>query len=98
MPADFPGRVLLPFTVINGSFDKAHMYTFSMKIVQGSTQYEADTDFELPQFDSEIMPGITVSGVAKFPLFDVSQPFQVVIDGSTDNFRLDTTDHVFTVG
>jgi hypothetical protein len=94
----YPDRVLVRLTVVNASDSRASVFTYSMKIVQAGGQYAVEPDFELPALDADIVAGATVTGIARFPLFDVSQPFQVVIEGRTEDYGLEFTEYTFDVG
>jgi len=94
----FADRTLVHLTAVNGSGLRASVYEYSMKVVQGAEQFDVVSDFELPRWQSEVLPGVITNGIVRFPAFDVSQPFQLVIEGRTEDYRQSFTDFVFQVG
>jgi hypothetical protein len=85
-------------TVENGSGDEATFYSFNAKAVQGSTQYEPEswgTDY--PEVQSDILPGISTSGVIVFEAMDPSTPTKIYLEGRAGSYSLDFDPYVFTI-
>lgn len=96
--ADEETRVYL--TVKNGSQSKASLYSFNSKAIQGSTQYEEQTNFDVdyPEVSSEILPGIESSGVVVFkPLDTKSKSAKFIFEARTDNYSLDFEPYAFEI-
>lgn len=85
-------------TVENGSGDEASFYSFNAKAVQGSTQYEPDSwGSDYPEVQSDILPGISTSGVIVFEAMDPSAPTKIYLEGRAGSYSLDFEPYVFTI-
>lgn len=84
-------------TVKNGTKDKASFYSFNAKAVQGSTQSDAESFTDYPEVQSELLPGISSSGVIAFGPLEESQPVKFYFEGQSDNWDLDFKPYQFTI-
>jgi hypothetical protein len=85
-------------TVENGSGDEASFYSFNAKAVQGSTQYEPDSwGSDYPEVQSDILPGVSTSGVIVFEAMDPSAPTKIYLEGRAGSYSLDFEPYVFTI-
>ena len=90
----------LYLTVTNNTQDNISFYSHNVKLVSNGTQVEEETDYEanLPSVQSDILPGVSSSGVITFPAMDSSiTELQVHADGYSDNYELDIKPFVFSV-
>lgn len=85
-------------TVANSSGASASFYSYSAKAVRGSTQYEQESAFGsgYPTVPSEILAGVSASGIVVFPAMDPNGPLTVVLTARNDNYRLDFDDYTIT--
>lgn len=90
----------LYLTVTNNTQDKISFYSHNVKLVSNGTQLEEETDYEanLPSIQSDILPGISTSGIITFPAMDSSiTEIQVHAEGYSDNYDIDIKPFVFTI-
>ena len=86
-------------TVKNGSEDKFHFYSFDCKIVQEGKQFEEENNYyaDYEEIPSELLPGVTATGVIAFPAVDSAKEFQFLTEGRSDNYRLDFEPYTFAI-
>ena len=86
-------------TVTNSSNNEFHIYDFNARIVQNGTQYEPTYNFEADyeELQSDILSGVTSSGVSVFDKIDESSGFDLIIEGYSDNYSIDFEDYQFTI-
>ncbi|WP_342566710.1 hypothetical protein MKY09_11620 [Psychrobacillus sp. FSL K6-4046] len=87
-------------TVTNNTNDNISFYTHSIKLVSNGTQYEEETDYEadFPDLQSDILPGISTSGVVTFPALDsATTEIQVHAEGYSQNYEIDIEPFIFKV-
>lgn len=87
-------------TVTNNSNDKISFYSHNVKLINGGTQLEEETDYEAdyPEVQSDILPGVTTSGIITFPAIDVgTSALKIHAEGYSDNYELDFVPFVFDV-
>lgn len=90
----------LYLTVTNNSQDNISFFSHSVKLVSNGTQYEEETDYDanLPSIQTDILPGVSSSGVITFPAMDSSTAeLQVHAEGYSDNYEIDIKPFVFKV-
>lgn len=87
------------FTVKNESENKFMFYSFDCKIVQDGKQYEDETNFDAnyEEIPSELLSGVTASGVVTFPPIDSAKNFQVLTEGHSSNYREDFAPYTFDI-
>lgn len=87
-------------TVTNNSNDNISFFAHSLKLVSNGKQYEGEYDYEanLPELQSDVLPGISTSGVITFPSMDpATTELQVHAEGYSDNYDLDIKPFVFNI-
>lgn len=87
-------------TINNNTGRGASFYTFDMKIQQGSRQIDYSDDSysymdEEPQ--SDLRPGVQTEGVLVFGPVDPSQPFEMVLPWSSNNFNVNARPVIFQI-
>lgn len=82
-------------TVTNGSSATGHFYDFNSKVVQGTTQYSTKAAGDYPVVQSDILPGVTSSGVLVFPSMDPSRATRLVVEAGSDNYNLTFQPYTF---
>lgn len=90
----------LYLTVTNNTQNNISFFSHSVKLVSNGTQYEEETDYDanLPSVQSDILPGISSSGVITFPAIDSSTTeLQVHAEGYSDNYEIDIKPFVLKV-
>lgn len=90
----------LYLTVTNNTQDNISFFSHNVKLVSNGTQYEEETDYDanLPSVQSDILPGVSSSGVITFPALDASTTeLQVHADGYSDNYEIDIKPFIFKV-
>ena len=90
----------LYLTVTNNTNDNISFFTHSLKLVSNGTQYEEEYDYEaeLPELQSDVLPGISTSGVITFPSMDpATTELQVHAEGYSDNYDLDIKPFTFNI-
>lgn len=79
-------------TVNNDTDDAFTYYDFNSKLITGNEQLDAEDNYEsdLPEIQSEILPGIETEGVFTYPAIDEDEE-KVTFhsEGSSDNYELD---------
>ncbi|QFF98815.1 DUF4352 domain-containing protein [Psychrobacillus glaciei] len=87
-------------SVTNNTKDKISFYTHNMKIVSGGSQFEGIYEYDTgyPEVQSDLLPGITTTGVVTFPAMDpATAELQIYAEGYSDNYDIDIEPFVFTV-
>ena len=86
-------------TAKNNSNSEMSVYTFNMKIVQGNSQFEEESNYEAdyPELQSDILPGVESSGIVSFQAIDKDLDFKIVMEARNDNYRLDFKDYIFEI-
>jgi hypothetical protein len=91
-------RVLAHISVTNASGERARIYEHTVKVVQGASQLDYVMDWELPRWQSELLPGVATTAMVRFDVFDVSQPFELVLEAWSENYRLQFDDYRYSIG
>ncbi|WP_411345801.1 hypothetical protein ACE3MZ_07350 [Paenibacillus sp. WLX1005] len=76
-------------SIENSTQDTASFYAFNTKLVQGSKQYEQETNYaaKYPELQSEILPGVKTEGIISFKTIDLnSGNLRLIAEGSTDDY------------
>lgn len=87
-------------TVTNNTNDNISFFSHSIKLVSNGTQYEEESDYEadFPDLQSDILPGISTSGVVTFPALDpATTEIQVHAEGYSQNYEIDIEPFIFKV-
>jgi hypothetical protein len=84
-------------TITNNSEDTITFYSFNTKLISGGKQFEETDDFNYPDIQSEILPGVTTEGIIAFPVIPESGDLKVFMEGSSDNYELDFTPFEFDI-
>lgn len=91
--AETETRVYL--TIANTTDYQFNPFVYRSKVVQNGQQLELNTDSmtlfyspELEELPGEMLPQITASGVMVFPVMDPAVPFQLYLEGMSDNWDL----------
>lgn len=87
-------------TVTNNTNDNISFYSHSIKLVSNGKQFDETYEYEadLPELQSDLLPGITTSGVVTFQTIDPeTTELQVHADGYSSNYEIDIEPFVFTV-
>lgn len=84
----------------NNTEENFSIYSYSIKAVQDGKQYEQESNYDADydELQSDLLPGVESNGVVTFAAMDSSKPFQVYINGSSDNWDLDFKDYIFDIG
>ncbi len=86
-------------TATNNSDQEMTLYSFNAKLLQGAKQieevYNYNADYE--EVQSEILPGMSSSGIILFDRIDPDTAFQVYIEARNDNYRLDFEPYTFDI-
>lgn len=88
------------FEITNNSQDNASFYSFNTKLIQGSTQFEEESNYEADykQIQSELLPGVKSDGVIAFKAIDPANgDVKIVAEGSTDDYFKDFSPYQFDV-
>lgn len=95
--AEAETRVYL--SINNNTEDKISFYDFNSKLVQGSKQYDVSDNFiaDYEQMQSEILAGVVAEGMVVFPAVSQTENFNVVLEGSSDNWELQIDPFTFEV-
>lgn len=81
-------------TVTNASENSIYFYPEEVKIIQNGTQIETDYssmsayEGDYPQISTEILPGVTSSGIIVFPTMDSSTGFELHASATSDNWEI----------
>lgn len=84
-------------TVKNDSKQKASFYSFDAKAVQGTQQFDADSNLDYPEVSSDILPGVSSSGIVVFKPMDSSQPTKLVFQAQNEDYMLNWKPYTFHV-
>jgi hypothetical protein len=86
-------------TINNNGKSNFSAYAFNMKIKQGRSQYEEQSNwnYDYPEVQTDLMPNTTTSGVVCFPVISQTDKFTLYIDGSSDNWDEDLEQYVFKI-
>lgn len=74
-------------SITNSGSDDFTVYSFNAKIMQGSKQYEEQSNYQAgyQEIQSELMPGATTEGIIAFPAMEQSN-FTHYIKGKSLNW------------
>lgn len=84
-------------TVSNGSRSNANFYDFDAKAVQGSAQYSAGSFSDYPEVQSNLLPGVSSSGVVVFKPMNPQSDTSFVFGAGSDNYDLTFQPYRFSV-
>ncbi len=84
-------------TVKNASNAKFYVSDIDAKLIQGDTQFDAETRLEYPELQYELLPGVTSSGVVAFGKVRPTGSVRLAIEGRSENYRLDFRPYQFEV-
>jgi len=82
-------------SVSNASSSTAHFYDFNAKVVQGTTQYSSNSAGDYPQVQSDILPGVTSSGVVVFPSMGPGRATRLVFGAGSNNYNVNFQPYQF---
>lgn len=85
-------------TVTNNSSYEFSVYTYSAKATQAGKQYEYESNYEADyeELQTDLLAGITSSGVITFPAMNQAD-FNFIIEGSSDNWQLRFNPYQFNI-
>ncbi|GAB3049293.1 DUF4352 domain-containing protein [Virgibacillus ainsalahensis] len=86
--------------VTNNTDDNVSLYEHSTYLILGNQQLETEYNYEsdLPELQSEILPGVEAEGVLQFPAIDeATETFTFRADGSAYNYDLDIEPFIFNI-
>lgn len=83
--------------VANGGSAKFHFHSFSASIVQGDSQFDPEFRMEYPEPQTELLPGVSTSGVVPFERIDPKQGFRVILEGMSDNWQTEFKPFEFSI-
>lgn len=94
--ADSETRVYV--TVTNNGSDTFDFYDFNCKIIQGDKQYDASDNYDTgyDEVQSEILPGISSSGIVVFGAIDASD-FILILDGYSEDYSIDFDRYEYSI-
>lgn len=87
-------------SVTNNSQDNISFFSHSLKLVANGSQFEEEYVYEAdyPKVQSDILPGVTTSGIIAFPSMDSeTAELQIHAEGYSDNYELDINPFVFNI-
>ncbi len=86
-------------TINNNGSSAFSAYSFNADLVQGSNQYEEDSNWEAdyPEIQTDLRVGATTSGIFCFPAINLEEEFTVYIDASSDNYDEDIEEYQFVI-
>lgn len=86
-------------SVQNGTGTGASFYDYDAKIIQGSRQFDQETnyDYEVKAPQSDLRPGVRTDGVVTFGKVDPSKPLEVQFEWYSDNYNVNAHPIVFQV-
>jgi len=86
-------------SVQNGTGTGASFYDYDAKIIQGSRQFDQETnyDYEVKAPQSDLRPGVRTDGVVTFGKVDPSKPLEVRFEWYSDNYNVNAHPIVFQV-
>ncbi|KMY49580.1 hypothetical protein [Peribacillus loiseleuriae] len=84
-------------TITNNSNDSISFYTFNTKLVIDGKQYEENNEFNYPDIQSDILPGVTTEGIIAYPTIPESGTLKVFMEGSSNNYEVDIKPFEFEV-
>lgn len=85
-------------TIENNSGYEFNLYKYSAKIVQNSSQYEYESNYDADyaEIQTEILSGVTTSGVLTFPAIS-QDSFKLILSCSSDNYSWHLRDFTFDI-
>ena len=92
-----PRETRVHVEIDNESKSSFEFHSFMTKLVQGSTQFDTEFRMDYPEPQTELLPGISTSGVIPFKKIDGSQEFRVILEGMSDDWQLEFEPFEFTV-
>lgn len=86
-------------TVSNTSENAVSIFDYDAKLIQDGKQYEttANYDADYETLPSNIMGGVTASGIITFDKIAENSSFEIIIGAYSDNYSLDFEDFKFTI-
>lgn len=85
-------------TIENNSGYEFNLYKYSAKIVQNSSQYEYESNYDADyaEIQTEVLSGVTTSGVLTFPALS-QDSFKLILSCSSDNYSWHLRDFTFDI-
>jgi len=90
-----PDETRVFVSVHNSSKSTAHFYDFDAKAVQGTHQFDANSQLDYPTVSSDILPGVTSAGVISFPAMNAHAATKLVFQAASDNYNLTFKPYIF---
>ena len=90
-----PDETRVFVSVHNSGKSTAHFYDSDAKAVQGTHQYDANSQFDYPSVSSDILRGVTSPGVISFPAMNAHAATKLVFQASSDNYNVTFKPYVF---
>lgn len=86
-------------SVSNNGSENFSIYSWNTKIVQDGKQYEnqSNYDYEYNELQTDLLVGVSSSGMLFFPAIDPEKPFTIYLDGSSDNWNEDIETYTFEI-
>lgn len=84
--------------VDNSGSDKFSLYSFNSVIIQNGKQFEQEDNYsaDYPEVQTDLNVGVSTEGIFCFPAIE-SANFQIILEGSSDNFDETLEPFVFDV-
>lgn len=85
--------------VSNNGSEKFSIYSFDSNIIQGSTQYEEQVNYEAdyPEVQTDLLVGTETYGIITFQPIDINSEFQVHIEGGSENWEENFEPFVYNI-
>lgn len=85
-------------SVENNSGYEFNLYKYSAKIVQNNSQYEYESNYDADykELQTEILSGVTTSGVLTFPALS-QDDFKLILSCGSDNYSWHLRDFTFNI-
>jgi hypothetical protein len=95
--AEAETRVYL--TVTNSGLSKFSLYSFYAKLLQDSTQYDEQLNFnaEYPEIQTDLTVGMETKGVICFPSINMDKGFSLVFEGSSEDYNEEFEPYQFDI-
>lgn len=86
-------------TAANNSKDTVNLYSFNSKIVQNGQQYDEESNYNAnyTEVQSEILSGVTSSGILTFPAIDSNSQYTLYIETYSNDYSVEMKDFEFTL-
>jgi hypothetical protein len=88
------------FKISNESNTNMSFYSFNTKLIQGTTQFDEERNYEAgyPEVQSDLSSGVETEGIVTFKSIGKDEGFKITCEGNSDDYSKDFELFTFDIG